>query len=278
MMSKKMSKILTRISLFFIGLPLMVLIILSNRYTPIPFQLLTSVFVILSTNELYDLIKSPLYPKLLLILCSVSLPLVTYFWGAFYTVNVFLLISILLMAGEAFFSKEFSLSLHKISLSLFVVFYSGYLYTFITQMSRLKAATEVLSVFFCAVFMCDSFAWFFGTLFGKNNKNVLKSSPNKSIAGFIGGYIGSISVILLATFIFREIFTGDKVKAVLLGFLVSSSAIIGDLIESVIKRSVNVKDSGKTIPGRGGALDSVDSLLLSAPVYLYFLKFLYGVN
>lgn len=278
MMSKRMSKILTRILLFFIGLPLIVLIILSNRYTPVPFQILTVVFAVLSTSELYDLIKSPLFPKPLLIIFSVSLTLVAFFWGVPYTANVFLLISILLMASEAFFAKEFSLSVHKISLSLFVLFYSGYLYTFITQMALLKSATEVLAVFFCAVFMCDSFAWFFGTLLGKNNKNVIKSSPNKSIAGFIGGYIGSILIIFLATFVFSEIFTGSKVKAVILGAVVSSSSIVGDLIESVIKRAVNVKDSGKTIPGRGGALDSVDSLLLSAPVYLYFLKLLYGVN
>jgi phosphatidate cytidylyltransferase len=104
--------------------------------------------------------------------------------------------------------------------------------------------------------------------FGRNNKGLLKVSPNKSLAGFIGGTLSTIVLSLL----FCLIVPGIKEtilpwQAVLLGLVTSTSANIGDLIESAFKRSASVKDSGSLIPGRGGLLDSIDSMLASAPIF-----------
>ena len=62
---------------------------------------------------------------------------------------------------------------------------------------------------------------------------------------------------------------------VFLGFLIALFAIIGDLVESVIKRSVDIKDSGSIIPGRGGLLDSIDSIVFAAPVFYFGINILY---
>lgn len=104
---------------------------------------------------------------------------------------------------------------------------------------------------------------------GRSNKGIIKVSPNKSLAGFIGG--GTLSAVVLAV-LYCLFVPGIKEDisiwmAVVLGLATSSAANIGDLIESAFKRSAEVKDSGSLIPGRGGLLDSIDSMLASAPIF-----------
>ena len=123
--------------------------------------------------------------------------------------------------------------------------------------------------------MCDSGAWFFGILFGKSTRGVFAASPNKSIVGFIGGIVTSIECGILFKFIFPGVFYGSFWKIVIVSSTTAVAAIIGDLIESVFKRSCDVKDSGTLIPGRGGLLDCIDSLLLGAPIYYIGIHILY---
>jgi phosphatidate cytidylyltransferase len=85
----------------------------------------------------------------------------------------------------------------------------------------------------------------------------------------------SVAAGLAARALFPAVFGGRWVKAVALGVLTAGAAILGDLAESVFKRSAGVKDSGKIIPGRGGMLDSIDSMLMAAPVYYITAKLLY---
>lgn len=120
----------------------------------------------------------------------------------------------------------------------------------------------------------DSLAWFFGMSLGKR-RNIVQVSPNKSLAGFIGGFLGSLAVGALCFFLFPKI-GGRGLPALLVtaGF-VGVSTIFGDLVESAMKRSAGVKDSSAVVPGRGGVLDSVDSLLFSAPVFV-FLSLVFG--
>ena len=114
-------------------------------------------------------------------------------------------------------------------------------------------------------------------LLGKNNRGVVAASPNKSVAGFAGGYVGCILASLIAQAALPHIFSGSLWKSIVFGVLVASAAIVGDLVESVFKRSAGVKDSGVIMPGRGGVLDSIDSLLFAAPVFYLSLLMLYGV-
>ena len=123
--------------------------------------------------------------------------------------------------------------------------------------------------------MTDSGAWFFGVLFGKSTRGFFKASPNKSLVGFFGGIITAIACGILFKFIFPTVFFGSIWKIVLVSFTTALAAIIGDLIESVFKRSLGVKDSGTIIPGRGGLLDCLDSLILGAPIFYIGIHFLY---
>jgi len=124
---------------------------------------------------------------------------------------------------------------------------------------------------FVFIWVNDTAAYFIGSLIG-THKLIEHISPKKSVEGFIAGVIFTI----LASFIFSHYFPVFSV-AFWIGFaiVVSLFGTMGDLFESLIKRTSSVKDSGNIIPGHGGILDRIDSLLLAIPaLYLYLTIFL----
>lgn len=125
---------------------------------------------------------------------------------------------------------------------------------------------EVLMLFIL-IWSSDSFAYFTGRLFGKH-KMAPKISPKKTWEGFAGGVV----LTLILGFFIEQYYPELRGNWMLVGFLVSIFAPLGDLVESQLKRSFGVKDSGNIIPGHGGILDRLDSFIICAPViYLYFL-------
>lgn len=118
----------------------------------------------------------------------------------------------------------------------------------------------------------DTGAYLAGRQFGKT-KLFERHSPKKTWEGFIGGLITSI----VAAIIISHFYTGLPWKQwVSVAILISCFGTLGDLVESMFKRSIHVKDSGGLLPGHGGLLDRFDGLLLAAPVvytYLYFISF-----
>jgi len=119
---------------------------------------------------------------------------------------------------------------------------------------------------FSIIWVNDSFAFLVGKNFGKN-KLFPSVSPKKTIEGFLGGLIFSL---LTAMFISKINLDFSMLHWMVIGVIVSVIGTIGDLVESKFKRQSNVKDSGNIMPGHGGILDRLDSLLFAAPfVYLY---------
>ena len=116
----------------------------------------------------------------------------------------------------------------------------------------------------------DVFAYLFGITLGKH-RLFERISPKKSWEGFFGGLLGSLGVAWLVA--------SNSDKGLLfwggLAILVTVTAVLGDLVESMFKRSVDVKDSGAIIPGHGGVLDRFDALLISAPFVCLFLMYFY---
>lgn len=117
---------------------------------------------------------------------------------------------------------------------------------------------EVILYLFALTWTFDTFAYIFGVKFGKH-KILPSISPKKSWEGFIGGLIFTT---ILAIFIF-----GENINEILMySVLIPISATLGDFIESYYKRKAMAKDSGNLIPGHGGMLDRMDSLLISISV------------
>jgi phosphatidate cytidylyltransferase len=126
------------------------------------------------------------------------------------------------------------------------------------------------------VFMCLTFAWladtggyFFGRFLGER-KLYEAVSPKKTRAGFVGALIGAELGATLAHFVYlRSI---PLAQALALGLVAGALGQFGDLVESLLKRSTGIKDSGSIVPGHGGMLDRIDALIIVAPiVYLYVL-------
>lgn len=120
--------------------------------------------------------------------------------------------------------------------------------------------------------LSDTFAYFAGRMWGKK-KLIPKVSPGKTVAGSVGAIIGTpLSAVGYALLLHRfPSWQMGIAEAVVFGIVVSIAAQVGDLGESLLKRDVGVKDSGKLLPGHGGALDRFDSLFFTLPLgYAFF--------
>ena len=119
------------------------------------------------------------------------------------------------------------------------------------------------------VWICDSAAYIFGRLWGKQ-KLIERISPNKTVVGFIGGIIGaflSFYIMDQLGFIYQSLTIFD---ILILSFIVGVIGQLGDFVQSMFKRDAGVKDTGKLLLGHGGVLDRFDSLIFTSPVVLIF--------
>lgn len=279
-----MNKVAKRLLLFFIGLPIVMGLVYIKELYHLPLQIVIGCVSVLAANELHDMISSrfPTFSKALILILTALQSFLGYYFilqgiRLEFCIWVFL-IEILILLSTSIFSKSFEGAFVKISTGVLTLFYCGFLLTFLIRMTEFSNSRYWISLFLLIIFMCDSAAWLFGNLFGKNNKGFIAASPNKSIAGFIGGILGSVAVSVVFKLVFSHVVIYPWWKLIIIVLGTAICGIIGDLIESVFKRSVNVKDSGNLIPGRGGLLDSIDSILIAIPCYYAGLYFLFGLK
>jgi phosphatidate cytidylyltransferase len=191
-------------------------------------------------------------------------------------ITISLFIIALLISQTFRFQNNFDKLLQGIGVTLLGVFYVAFLGGFIVSLRTgfdAILSTKLLGYFILVVFASDSGAYFVGKQFGKN-KLVPKISPNKTWEGLIGGIILSLAIAAIATATF---FPELPYKFSLpLAFVMAIVGVFGDLAESAIKRSTGTKDAANILPGHGGLLDRLDSLLFNAPILYYFAKFYFG--
>lgn len=127
------------------------------------------------------------------------------------------------------------------------------------------------------VSIVDIGAFFVGRRFGKS-KLAPKLSPQKSWAGFWGGMASCLLLSLVLLYPMHQwvqpLDVSTAVALVVMGLVVAVFSVVGDLFESMLKRSQGLKDSGRSLPGHGGVLDRIDSLTAAAPVFVFFLMIL----
>lgn len=177
------------------------------------------------------------------------------------------LVSIFLPLAFPRRSEDLVDSLSRAAARAFPLFYPGLLASSLVLIAELpESSTAALVWFALLVFGNDSAAWAIGMLAGRH-REVFIVSPNKSLEGFAGAYGGSLAAAFLGPALYPRSLSGSPWKLLILGVLVGTSVIAGDLFESALKRSAGLKDSGAIIPGRGGFLDTFDSILFAAPVF-----------
>jgi phosphatidate cytidylyltransferase len=148
------------------------------------------------------------------------------------------------------------------------IIYVGWLLSFLVAL-RLEAGRNWVFFALFTTFGSDTIAFFVGRALGRH-RLAPSISPNKTWEGAIGGVFGAIIVSLLFTLPTPLKLPINYGQAVLLGLLVSVFGQFGDLVESLLKRNVGVKESGKMMPGHGGFLDRMDSVVFAGiVVYLY---------
>lgn len=158
---------------------------------------------------------------------------------------------------------------------LFGVLYVGFPLSTVVSTRSLPSG-EFLVLFLAAVtWASDTGAYYAGTLWGKHLL-IPSISPKKTVEGVLGGLALAAGAALLAQQWFASQLSLSD--ALILGVLLTGAGLIGDLFESVIKRRTGVKDSGGILPGHGGMLDRLDSLLFTAPTFYYYVACVRGLS
>lgn len=164
--------------------------------------------------------------------------------------------------------REIPGAANRLAASVFGVFYVGGLLSCLPLLHRSRSdGPGWVALAIAVTFANDTGAYFAGRAFGRH-KLAPAISPGKTVEGAVGGCAAALTVTLVAwAYFLSNLRLRD---AVTIGLLASVVGPAGDLVESLLKRTAGVKDSGRSIPGHGGLLDRVDALLfVSAFVYLY---------
>ncbi|MDR1861853.1 MAG: phosphatidate cytidylyltransferase [Candidatus Ancillula sp.] len=224
---------------------------------------------VFKTRDLYT-------PTVPLLIGSCAMFLSCYFAGQLIEMVVYIItcFALLFYSGMA---KSVADRHSGYQTGILVLTYIPLMLSFYVMMENLyQGPLKVLFVVVATV-CSDTGGLIFGSIFGKN-KMSSNISPNKTWEGFAGSMLlASVFSIVYSYFAFNEYFYNGKLWVVLLlGVLITAVGTFGDLIESTIKRECGVKDMSNILPGHGGILDRIDSLIIIAPFAYFYMSFLMG--
>ncbi len=176
------------------------------------------------------------------------------------------------------FQKDFTKMLTGVGVTILGVFYVAFLGGFLiaTRVGFENVpglSTKLLLFFFIVIFGSDAGAYFAGKAIGKH-KLVPKISPGKTWEGLIGGILAACGMAALCTWAFFPELPYQF--SIPLAAVMAAVGVFGDLAESAIKRGAGAKDAASVLPGHGGLLDRLDSLLFNAPILYYFARFYFS--
>lgn len=177
----------------------------------------------------------------------------------------------LLLTATVLFYKTVHFS--DAAYSFFAMVYSVLLPMHLIGIRVMEHGVALIFLAFLGAWMPDTFAYFSGSLLGKH-KLIPAVSPNKTVEGAVGAVLGAVISFLVFALV-TSIGFGYSVRypaLLVLALICGVTAQLGDLSASVIKRECHKKDFGNFLPGHGGILDRIDSLVFIAPVVYYFLQ------
>ena len=228
------------------------------------FLIIIEVFVILGLLEYFDLAqrKGFFINRYLGLIFGILLPLPFYLPGE----AMILTVAILCLFIFNFHRHLKEQAIVGTALTLFGLVYVAWSFSFMTKIRALEHGDLWVFYIIFIIKMGDAAAYFIGKRFGKH-KYAVHISPNKSVEGAVAGFVMTVVASVFSKLYLRQI---PLSHLVVLGVLIGILGQLGDLAESLLKRDAGVKDSGH-IPGLGGVLDVVDSLLFTIPVTYYYL-------
>jgi len=272
-----MKRILTAI----VGLPILLYTVWSP--TPYFFVALIAIAVVLALAEFYSLAsKIGAKPQALAGYAAALVVVASFVYDeprlAIAALSALVIGS---LAAAVFKPDEVKESLLSVSASVFGVIYVSLLAGCLAGVRMIPDtfaglggthfSSKLITTFFAIVMMTDTGAYYTGRTIGRH-KLAPRISPGKTIEGSAGGFVAAVAAGLLCRLIFFHELPISH--ALLLASAIGALGQIGDLAESMLKRSANVKDSGKLLPGHGGVLDRIDSILFCAPLLYFYSRLL----
>ena len=254
---------------------------ISSLYTHVSFAILTFIFGIISTNEFnkltnqkgigYYIVFSIIYIYFALTeyLLNINNQPNSWFNDLKDTLLIFSIFISLFLLRDLFSTKNLSSVLIKKYFRFIFYITSSFIFIYLIANFNGFYDPSIILGCFILIWVNDSFAYMIGKKFGKQ-KLFYSISPHKTVEGFLGGLLFCcISASIVSRYIDNSISTSNWLT---MAIIVSVFGTLGDLIESKFKRESNVKDSGKIMPGHGGILDRLDSIIFASPYIYLFLK------
>lgn len=269
-----MSNTSTRVIVSVIGIPIILALCLIGGIPFLIFVLAVGIYSFFEFSQI--LLKKNISVNIFIGGLSVAAIIINFYanFVEFEILSVFIILTLLLY--ELFNNKQSAVS--NLGGTLLGVFYIGYFSSFLILIRQYFNTTEIfynaggylIISLLVTIWICDSAAFFLGTAFGKH-KLFPRVSPQKSWEGAIAGFVFAILTMIAAKAIILD--SLSWVNVIWIGILIGIFGQFGDLVESLFKRDVGVKDSSSIIPGHGGVFDRFDSLLFTAPVVYLYLHF-----
>lgn len=158
-----------------------------------------------------------------------------------------------------------------IMLTVYCLSYIAYLGVLPTDSGWRNTGISLMIYLIALTQLNDVSQYIFGKCFGRK-KMIPSISPNKTFVGFFGGLVTTVILALLFALWFTPFSWVDALGA---GILIAVTGFSGDLTMSAVKRDLNIKDTGQLLPGHGGILDRLDSIIFTAPLFFHYVRYLY---
>jgi len=256
---------------FIVGLAILVILIMPNQFIT---EILFTIITIIAMHEYLNAISKVCNPvKWVAYISCLIVAIINYIPNQY--INLVLMGSlpiILLLLFSQVIATDMKTRFKDMAYTFLGICYIPGFLVNLSLINNMENGKIVLGYVFIAASITDTLAYCVGKRFGKHKFS--KVSPKKSIEGCIGGTLSAIIVALIYTFILNKYFSFNYSYLVIgiLALILSLIGQIGDFSASCIKRYVDIKDYGNLLPGHGGILDRIDSVLFIAPfAYILFM-------
>jgi phosphatidate cytidylyltransferase len=248
------------------------------KFRPETYEILIAVAALLALRELFRLASASGQRCHRLLGTLVTLLVIASFAFTGFDIRYALAFALIVLPIASLWrGGEWGPALADIGTTLFIALFTGVLFGYLIDLRTVhdlpkgdEAGSDLVLLLFFVVWTSDTAAYYIGTTFGRRPL-APRVSPKKTVEGAVGGVVGALLAAFVASvWFYRRL---SVVDCIVLGLALGTIGLLGDLVESMLKRGAGMKDSASLVPGHGGILDRVDSLLYAGPVLYYYYLF-----